>query len=369
MMMRDRVKTAKSHAAGSSTAGVHAARTCAVASRVQARAQATRSRRRFAIVAWMIVFVGALFLLAPDITDFIYRANTTDQLQTVRNAAALAAGDDAPGGVANSTVHTQSGSDDSAIQLAKVGESALPWLREYNERVRSGIGPSVDDPFAFSSSDGAFAETGLSGGPVGVISVPSMDCELPLYLGSTEQNMALGAAVVAGTSAPIGEVGSNCVIAGHRGYSGALFFREIENMKLGDVVTLTTIWGTFTYKVVDFKIVLPTDLSAVSVRPGKDLVTLSTCHPYPYNSHRYLVICERTADTEGVGVVPDSSSVLGDLLGLGLVRSNEGPLLDDGRINAIFFENSGRLVGRVLLVVLVVWAVWGAVCALSRKAS
>ena len=109
MMMRDRVKTAKSHAAGSSTAGVHAARTCAVASRVQARAQATRSRRRFAIVAWMIVFVGALFLLAPDITDFIYRANTTDQLQTVRNAAALAAGDDAPGGVANSTVHTQSG--------------------------------------------------------------------------------------------------------------------------------------------------------------------------------------------------------------------------------------------------------------------
>lgn len=140
-------------------------------------------------------------------------------------------------------------------------------------------------------------------------------------------------------------------------------------MKLGDVVTLTTIWGTFTYKVVDFEIVLPTDLSAVSIQPGKDLVTLSTCHPYPYNSHRYLVICERTADTEGVGVVPDFSSGLGGLLGLGLVRSNEGPLLDDGSINAIFFENSGRLVGRVLLVVLVVWAVWGAVCALSRKGS
>ena len=299
-------------------------------------------------------------LLAPDITDFFYRANTANQLKTVQDAAALAsAGDATADGAGDVAPSEQEDADDPAIQLAQAGSSALPWLKDYNERVRSGAGPAVNDPFTFSSSDSIFAETGLSSGPVGVISVPAMDCELPLYLGSTKQNMALGAAVVAGTSAPIGETDSNCVIAGHRGYSGALFFREIENMKIGDTVTLSTIWGTFTYRAVEFKAVLPTDVAAVSVQPGKDLVTLSTCHPYPYNSHRYLAICERVTDDAVRESANESSSGLGALAGTDLIGSGGQPLLDDGSVNVLFFENVGRLVGRVLLVVLAIWAIWG----------
>lgn len=359
-----------SHAAKKHAASQHAAESRASGSHAEIGAKSARSRRRFTVAAWLLLFVGALFLLAPDITDFFYRANTANQLETVQDAAALAsAGDATADGAGDVAPSEQEDADDPAIRLAQAGSSALPWLKDYNERVRSGAGPAVNDPFTFSSSDGVFAETGLSSGPVGVISVPTMDCELPLYLGSTKQNMALGAAVVAGTSAPIGETDSNCVIAGHRGYSGALFFREIENMKIGDTVTLSTIWGTFTYRAVEFKAVLPTDVAAVSVQPGKDLVTLSTCHPYPYNSHRYLAICERVTDDAVRNSANESSSGLGTLAGTDLIGSGGQPLLDDGSVNVLFFENVGRLVGRVLLVVLAIWAIWGAVRSLRRKAS
>lgn len=40
----------------------------------------------------------------------------------------------------------------------------------------------------------------------------------------------------------------------------------------------------------------PDDVDAVAVQPGRDLVTLLTCHPYGTNRYRMLVTCERTDD-------------------------------------------------------------------------
>jgi sortase A len=57
-----------------------------------------------------------------------------------------------------------------------------------------------------------------------------MNVELPLYWGATSEHLAAGAAVLGQTSIPIGGVNTNSVIAGHRGYQGAPYFREIENL-------------------------------------------------------------------------------------------------------------------------------------------
>ena len=136
-------------------------------SQIEMREKSARSRRRFAVAAWLLIFVGALFLLAPDITDFVYRSNAANQLDTVWEAAAFAnEGNAASDGAGDAAPSEQANAEDSAIQLAQAGASALPWLKDYNERVRSGAGPAVNDPFAFSSADGGFAETGLSSGPV-----------------------------------------------------------------------------------------------------------------------------------------------------------------------------------------------------------
>ena len=37
------------------------------------------------------------------------------------------------------------------------------------------------------------------------------------------------------TSLPLGKRDSNCVIAAHRGYQGIPYFRDIEELKIGDL--------------------------------------------------------------------------------------------------------------------------------------
>lgn len=307
-----------------------------------------RNRQRVLVgaVAWVLLLIGALMLLAPDILEASYRISVDGRMTSVDEVANQAARDESLSPPSQSALSRNQDVTDMACRAA----DSLPWLQRYNEQIRAGAGAAVDDPFGLGASEDSLSSAGLSDTPVGRICVPAMDCDLPLYLGASQEHLALGAGVVSGTSAPIGEMDSNCVIAGHRGYSSALFFREIENIKVGDPVVLSTIWGTFGYRAASFKVVIPSDMDAVSVQPGRDLVTLSTCHPYPYNTYRYLVICERDQSavedlsaTADEGLIPGARSL--DLTG--------GPLASDGGIDVLFMENCGRIVGRVLLVLLV----------------
>jgi sortase A len=121
-----------------------------------------------------------------------------------------------------------------------------------------------------------------------------MDIKLPIYLGASEENMKKGAVHLTETSLPIGGKNTNCVIAAHRGFSGAPMFREIEKLKKGDKIYITNFWYKMTYQVVDIEIINPDDVEKVLIQKGRDLVTLSTCHPYRYNYQRYIVYCERS---------------------------------------------------------------------------
>lgn len=300
------------------------------------------------VLAWALLLVGALMLLAPDILEVSYRASSDDRMTAIDKATDQAA--DAASSAASDQLAPAD--DQTTAEAVRRAADSLPWLQRYNEQVRSGLGAAVGDPFGLDASEGTLSSAGLSDTPVGRICVPAMDCDLPLYLGASQEHLALGAGVVSGTSAPIGEADSNCVIAGHRGYSSALFFREIENIKVGDPVVLSTIWGTFGYRAASFEVISPSDVEAVSVQPGRDLVTLSTCHPYPYNTYRYLVVCER--DQSAVSEIPGRSDggLLPDIRSLDMAG---GPIASDGGLDALFVENCGRIVGRVLLLLLVAW--------------
>ena len=121
-----------------------------------------------------------------------------------------------------------------------------------------------------------------------------MDLEMPIYLGATEQHMADGAAHMSQTSLPIGGENTNCVIAGHRGYSGASYFRYIDTLKVGDLVYVTNLWETLTYRVSEIQIIDPHEVEKILIQPGRELLTLLTCHPYASGGRqRYVVFCER----------------------------------------------------------------------------
>ena len=99
------------------------------------------------------------------------------------------------------------------------------------------------------------------------------------------------------TSIPIGGENTNAVIAGHRGWNGYKYFQDIEQLQAGDLVYIRNIWEELTYRVTEIRIISPDDVAAILIQPGKDMVTLMTCHPPNTGGrYRYLVYCERVIE-------------------------------------------------------------------------
>lgn len=132
-------------------------------------------------------------------------------------------------------------------------------------------------------------------GVIGQIRIPVMEVDLPIYYGASNENLAKGAAVLNETSMPVGGENTNCVIAGHRGYSGMMFFRKIDELEVGDVVEIINSQETLEYIVERMEIIVPTDLTCLEIQKGRDMVTLISCHPYRGGSKfRYVVYCHRS---------------------------------------------------------------------------
>lgn len=162
----------------------------------------------------------------------------------------------------------------------------------YNRRIYEDGQSGFSDPWSCVQSP--IDLDGLNDGKMGYINIPAMDVRLPLYIGASTEHMSKGAVVLGQTSLPIGGDNTNSVIAGHRGYHGAPFFREIEKLKVGDTVEITNLWETLIYKVESIDIIGPYDSHKVMIQEGKDMVTLLTCHPYrSHGKQRYVVYCIR----------------------------------------------------------------------------
>ena len=179
-------------------------------------------------------------------------------------------------------------------------------ITAYNQSIYEEGQSGLSTSYAYQVPSFTLTDYGLEDERFGVIQIPKLDLEMPLFLGASNQHMADGAAVLSETSIPIGGSNTNAVIAGHRGYGGASYFRYIPDLTVGDTVIITNLWETLTYKVVETKIIDPHEVDEILIVPGKDMVTLLTCHPYASGGRqRYLVYCERVTETEGLEVYHD----------------------------------------------------------------
>lgn len=164
----------------------------------------------------------------------------------------------------------------------------------YNETIYTQGQAGLSCQYDYQNPSFRLSDYGLGDEVFGVISIPAMELEMPIFLGATEQHMADGAAHLSQTSLPIGGENTNCVIAGHRGYNGASYFRYIDKLKVGDLVSVTNLWEELTYRVCEIKIIDPHDVTEILIQPGRELLTLLTCHPYASGGRqRYVVYCER----------------------------------------------------------------------------
>lgn len=67
-------------------------------------------------------------------------------------------------------------------------------------------------------------------------------------------------------------------------------------MQVGDRFTIYTLNQALTYQVDQITVILPEEIEALAIEPGKDYVTLMTCTPYAVNTHRLLVRGVRVPD-------------------------------------------------------------------------
>jgi sortase A len=127
-----------------------------------------------------------------------------------------------------------------------------------------------------------------AGPPEGVLTIPSLQLEVPVYSGTSDINLNRGAGHIEGT-APLSDVG-NIGIAAHR--DG--FFRKLKDIAIGDEVALEVRGRTLRYRVVDISIVMPSDVHVIAPTEIPS-VTLVTCYPFYFVGaapQRYIVRAE-----------------------------------------------------------------------------
>lgn len=175
----------------------------------------------------------------------------------------------------------------------------LEAMERYNQRIWEEKQSGLCDPWAYEQPSFTLVDYGLEDEIFGVISIPKLQLEMPIYLGATYRHMADGAAHLSQTSLPIGGRNTNCVIAGHRGWGGAAYFRYITELEPGDEVIITNLWGQLRYTVSETKIIAPNDVKEILIQEDRELITLLTCHPYASGGkYRYVVYCERNQEME-----------------------------------------------------------------------
>lgn len=135
-------------------------------------------------------------------------------------------------------------------------------------------------------------------GTMGYITIPSIGVELPIYHGTSEAVLNVAAGHIEGTSLPAGGESTHTVLSAHRGLPSAKLFTDLDELKIGDVFTLTILDRVLTYEVDQILIVLPNEVEELYVKEGEDLCTLVTCTPYGINTHRLLVRGHRIETVE-----------------------------------------------------------------------
>lgn len=184
----------------------------------------------------------------------------------------------------NDTVDTLSG-ENKAAQFAEA--------EEYNR----GLNEVVSDSFSSEAFAGDERYNSIMNitedGQIGTINIPSIDCRLPIYHGSSEDMLTKGAVHLAGTAFPIGGSSARSVISAHTAFPGKIFFDRLSEVEIGESFSVTVLGDTFYYKVTEINIVLPDEVEYLQPVKDKDLITLVTCTPYALNTHRLLVTGER----------------------------------------------------------------------------
>ena len=247
----------------------------------------------------LFILVGAALIIVPQISNQIgiqIAHNTVnDFINLKENIVDGAKPKPTEGTETDATFIEDNSATENETVLYRVDIDRLyADSKKYNEMLKLNQQNLLIDELSYQNPSLNLLDYGIPNGVYGYVSAPSIDMELPIYLGATDYNMAFGAAHLTYTSLPIGGKSTNSVLSGHTGYIGRIFFDYIRNLNIGDEVIVENYWDKLTYKVIDREIYKNYQSSACYLTEGKDLLTMLTCISDGQGGFdRYYVICER----------------------------------------------------------------------------
>jgi sortase A len=151
----------------------------------------------------------------------------------------------------------------------------------------ASVGAPPTDPLAAPEPPLAATADGL----IGRMEISRLGLSAVVVEGIGKRTLRRAVGHIPGTALP-GQSG-NVGIAGHRD----TFFRPLQDIQVDDIITLTTRWGEYRYRVVSSRVVSPDDV-AVLHPTSYEVLTLVTCHPFYFVGpapNRFIVRAERVS--------------------------------------------------------------------------
>lgn len=174
-------------------------------------------------------------------------------------------------------------------------EAELERARLYNQTLfqlqENQLDGGVDEVLSQKNYDSLFNQG--KNGVMGSVEIPKIGVNLPVYHGTSEEVLSVGAGHVQESSLPIGGTSTRTIITGHRGLPNSKLFTRLDEMEKGDLFYLHTMGEILAYQVREIQVIKPEKVDVLKIKEGEDLATLITCTPYGINSHRLLVTGER----------------------------------------------------------------------------
>ena len=121
----------------------------------------------------------------------------------------------------------------------------------------------------------------------GILIIPKIDVKMLIMDGVDEDTLRVAVGRLPYTD-NFDEVG-NCVLAGHRSYTFGKYLNRLNELDIGDRITVRTKDKTLNYTIYLTKIIEPDDFSIIEKNGTDKILTVFTCHPPGVGSHRLVV--------------------------------------------------------------------------------
>ena len=177
--------------------------------------------------------------------------------------------------------------------LLLTGVALLSWsaivivdAKHQQGQLRVALDRTLDAPAQAASPPTALKRGAL----VGSLQIPRLKLSAMVVEGDNDKTLKRGVGHLPDTPLPWEK--GNSALAGHRD----TFLRAMRDISAGDEIRLTTPHGAFTYRVREIAIVMPDNLTGLSLTDDSSL-TLITCYPFSYVGNapkRFVVRAVRT---------------------------------------------------------------------------